>query len=117
MRSTYDGPVVLAGASGADRDIAGRRSWSDSPPARTTQLARRDDILRRLRRKRAIVALHRLGPRVLAELLDEIGRHHGIADDIGARVVAYAALDPAMLRAVGADRFAPLPLHRVEDGR
>jgi hypothetical protein len=89
---------------------------SDTAPARPAQVAGRDHILRKLRWQRAVAAVHRLGPRALAELLDEIGCYNGIADDIGARVAKYAALDPAILRVVGADRFAALPLHTVARG-
>jgi hypothetical protein len=35
---------------------------------------------------------------------------------ISARLAAYAALDPAILAALGADRFPPPPLHAVGDG-
>ena len=48
--------------------------------------------------------LHRLGPRPLAELLAD-GRR-----DLGE---AYAALDPEILRALGADSFPPMPLEVV----
>ena len=60
--------------------------------------------------ERMVERIHALGPRPFAELLDEIatatGQHAVIAD----RLQAYAALDPAVLRAVGGDKFPPMPL-------
>jgi hypothetical protein len=69
--------------------------------------------LLRLVRQRQVEALHRLGPRVVGELLDEISRHHRLDDDIARRLARYAALDPGVLRALNADRFPPAPLWGV----
>ncbi len=59
------------------------------------------------RQERQIEHLHRLGPRVLAELLGDIatatGQHALIAD----RVAAFADLNPEILRFVGGDKFPP----------
>jgi hypothetical protein len=57
--------------------------------------------------------LHGLGPRVVGELLAEIGGAHLIRLDIERRLEAYAALDPAVLAALGADRFPSWPPLRV----
>jgi hypothetical protein len=73
--------------------------------------------LRRQRRQRMAAAVHALGSRVVFELLDEIGRHHGIANDIDTRLAKYAKLDRRLLRTVGGDRFAPPPLRVVAGGR
>lgn len=75
--------------------------------------------LRRIRWQRAARAVHMLGPRALYELLDEIARYHPeIAGDLDQRLRAYAErLSPELLRAVGADRFAPQPLRLVSSGR
>lgn len=72
------------------------------------------DLARAMRRQRHVERLCRI-PRLVAELLNEIGRHHSIADDIDRRLALYAAVDPAMLAAVGADRF-PTRLWVVGDG-
>ncbi len=65
------------------------------------------------RLERMIERVHALGPRPLAELLAEIaavtGQHVRVVD----LVEEYAALDPAVLRALGADIFAPMPLEVV----
>jgi hypothetical protein len=65
--------------------------------------------LRRQRRQRMAVAVHALGARVVYELLDEIGRDHGITNDLDDRLQRYAALNPSVVRAVGADRFPAPP--------
>jgi hypothetical protein len=69
-----------------------------------------DAALDTLRRRRHVQAVYRLGSRAVGELLDEIGRHHGIADDIDRPHARYAAINPGMLREVGADRWPPAPL-------
>jgi hypothetical protein len=63
----------------------------------------------RLRHQRQVEHLCKI-PRLVAELLSEIGRHHGIEDDIAARLQRYAELDDDLLAALGGDRFPPSPL-------
>src|SRR4051812_45574093 len=111
MPPTYSGPDdALAGARGAGNAIAGQRC---NP--RSTQSAAAPSALRRRRHAEAI---HRLGPRVLAELIDEIRRHHpAIVDDIDWRIYRYAALDPVILAAAGGDRFPRPPLHAIRAAR
>jgi hypothetical protein len=73
---------------------------------------------RYLRRQRAVERLHRLGARAVFELLDELARHHpGIAADIDARLARFAQLDPALLRALGGDRFAASPMRVIGGAR
>ena len=73
---------------------------------------------RRLRRQRAVEALHALGGRATFEFVDEIIRHHpDIADDIDRRLSAYAGIDPGVLRQAGGDRFAPGPTRLVDGWR
>lgn len=48
-----------------------------------------------------------LGPRAIAEFLAELGRVHGIDEDILAHLDRWREhLTPELLRAVGGDRFA-----------
>ena len=54
--------------------------------------------------------VHALGPRPMAELLAEIATATGEPNLIADRLQAYAALDAEIVRAVGGDRFAPMPL-------
>jgi hypothetical protein len=70
----------------------------------------------RLRRRRQVERICRI-PRLVAELLDEIARHHGLVEDIDRRIAAYAGIDPDLLRQVGGDRFAPAPIRAIGDGR
>ena len=64
-------------------------------------------------RERLIERVHSLGPRPLAEMLDEIAAATGQPDVVADRVEAYAQLDPGVVRAVGGDRFPPMPLGLV----
>jgi hypothetical protein len=63
---------------------------------------------------RLVRRVHQLGPRVMGELLAEVGAAHLIRFDIERRLEAYAQLDPAILHALGADKFTPIPLHLVK---
>ena len=65
----------------------------------------------RLRQQRAVERLCKI-PRLVLELLSEIGRRHGIEDDIAARLERYAWLDHHLLADLGADRF-PLPVWQI----
>ena len=57
--------------------------------------------------ERQIARVHALGPRPLAEMIAEIATATGEPGLIADRVEAYAALDPEIVRAVGADCFPP----------
>ncbi len=63
--------------------------------------------------ERQVEHLHRLGPRAVAELLIEIAHCTGQSGVIADRLQAYARLDPAVLRAVGGDKFPPIPLMAI----
>ena len=97
-------PMAPQSRAGPRQPVAGEAMTSAADPLIT------------LRRQRHVKALHRLGPRAVHELLDEIARVHGIAADIDQRLAAYAAIDPEKLRLAGGDRFAPAPL-RIIGGR
>ena len=71
----------------------------------------------RLRRQHLARRIHGLGARAVFEFLDEIARHHDLGDDLDRRLERFAALDPALLIAVGGDRFAPAPMRLVGCGR
>jgi hypothetical protein len=58
-----------------------------------------------MRMERHAVQVSQLGPRVLFELLREIGRANGCLVDVADRLESYAELTPAMVRAAGADRM------------
>ena len=69
-------------------------------------------VVARRRFQRVVTKVHALGPRVMAELLAEIGASCGI--DLGPLLGRYAALDPEVLAAVGANRFPPSPVREVK---
>lgn len=72
-----------------------------------------NDYPARAKAERLVGHLHRLGPRAVAELLDEICRHHGLADDVLGRLEVYSRLSSEMLKAAGGDRFTPAPVHPI----
>lgn len=67
----------------------------------------------RPRMERAASKLTLLGPRVVLELLVEIGCAHDCLPDVSERLGRYAELDSGTIRAVGADRIAPRRLALV----
>ncbi len=100
-----------AGDGGASECLAGRL---DAPDNNQNRRAFQDSAeIGSPRFERMIERLHRLGPRVFGELLAEIaaaaGQHVRVVD----LVEEYAALDPAVLRAVGGDKFPPNVLEVV----
>lgn len=98
-------PVALAGA---DRAGTLRREHGlGTHPAPQTQ------YLRRLRRQRQIEAIHRLGPRVLFELVDQLDREYGLGEEFDRLLSRFAEIDPAILRALAGDRFAVAPTRVV----
>ena len=72
--------------------------------------------LDRLRLERGASHLHQLGPRAVAELLAEIANKIGGMPAILSALNDYEMVSPDTLRAVGADRFPPQPLHIVHGG-
>ena len=79
--------------------------------------ADKSQALARLRRQRHVEQVHRLGARVIFELLNELDRVHGLGDDLDRRLERYARLDPDLLAALGADRFPAAPLRIVGGAR
>lgn len=64
-----------------------------------------------IRTRRLAEHLHRLGARALCEFIVELTGIYG--DGVLERLEAYSRIDPAILRAVGGDRFPPPALHVV----
>jgi hypothetical protein len=62
--------------------------------------------------RRRTLHLWRCGPRAVAELLAEIAAERGIGTLVDQKLQRYSMLDPATLRALGADRL-PQPILRL----
>ena len=63
-----------------------------------------------LKRQRQIEHVHRLGVRAVGELLHQVAK----GEDLDSALGAYQCLTPNLLKAVGGDRFPPLPIHEVQ---
>jgi hypothetical protein len=71
-----------------------------------------------LRRQRLVERIHQIaGPRAFLEIFEELVRH-GLVDEgeLDRVLTPYAALDPRIVKALGADRMPPRPV-RVVGGR
>jgi hypothetical protein len=64
----------------------------------------------RLRRQHLALRIHNLGPR-------ELDRAHGLGDDLDNRLQRYAGLDPALLAALGGERFSASPTRLIGAAR
>ncbi len=71
------------------------------------------EVIAGRRLERMVEHLHRLGPRPLAELLIETAHGTGQSSLIADRLQEYSRLDPAVVRALVADSFAPMPLGMI----
>ena len=74
------------------------------------------ELVADLRFRRQVLRLHRLGPRVTAELLAELGAERSIQTVIDRKLDTYAELEPEALEVTGGDGFWPVPLHEVRRG-
>jgi len=99
------GKNARAGDTGAEVGSTGRLNTTSCIPS-----GPKAQPLVGPRFERQVERLHNLGPRVVAELLSEIAHRTGQSGLIADRLQAYAALDPELVRAVGGDRFPPMPL-------
>ncbi len=72
------------------------------------------ELVANMRFRRQVLRLHRLGPRITAELLAEIGAERSIQTVIDQKLNTDADLDLEALEATGRDKFWPAPIHGVE---
>ena len=80
--------------------------WYDVTPLRPIgQVAMVAD----LKFRQLVEHLHRLGPRAVAELLCEVAK----GEDLDRALEPYQRLTPDLLKALGGDRFPPVPIHEV----
>ncbi len=71
------------------------------------------DPLETLRLQRGAEHLHKLGARATAEFLAELALKIGGTPAMIGLLAEYQRLSPGMVRAVGGDRFPPLPVRQV----
>ena len=93
-----------------------RRQWSEPQPCEgfktIGEVAAK--IVSHLPFQRKIEHLHSRGPRVLGEMLAELGAERSIMTVIDQKLERYAQLEPETLEATGGDRFWPAPIHVVK---
>ena len=75
------------------------------------------ETIAELRFRRNVARVHALGPRVVGEMLSELGAERSIQHLIDCKVELYADLDPGVVQALGGDGFArpPLTVVRPDD--
>jgi hypothetical protein len=71
------------------------------------------EVVADLRFRRKVQRLHRLGDRVLGELLAHLGAKHSIQTSIEQTVEHFAELELETLQATGGDEFPVVPLREV----
>ena len=71
------------------------------------------EVVEDLAYRRKVKRLHKLGARILAEYLAELGVERDIRTIIDRKLDVYGEIDPEALRATGCDRFPPVPIHVV----
>ena len=84
------------------------RHWFDAEPHRSKCNAA-ITATAALRRQRQFEHLYSLGPRAVGESLIEVAS----GADLDSTLAAYERLTPDLLKAVGGDRFPPVPIHEV----
>ncbi len=72
------------------------------------------EVVASLKFRRQVEHLHRLGPRVVGELLAEIGAERSIQTLIDQKINIYAGLTSEALEATDGGGFWPAPLREVQ---
>jgi hypothetical protein len=100
------------GASSTERRRAAMKEQSDMSPPKFSVADQSE-----MRFRRNVEWLHALGPRALAEMLEELGRVTLHMTTIERALERFAGIHPAVLRAMRADIWPPKPTLRVVGGR
>lgn len=95
------------GLDPAARPIIARHFFGVEPFRPIGEIA--NNVVADVKRQRQIEHVHRIGARAVAELLYEVAE----GEDLDRALDAYGRLTPDLLKAVGADDFAPSPLHAI----
>ena len=109
------GAAPVLGAAQKQRQQYPKRNIECAVPSSKTPLkAQPAEHIRELRFERDVARLHAPGERPLAEFLIElVGNDPTLAADVELLLARYSQLDPALVRALDADRFPAPPIHRV----
>jgi hypothetical protein len=78
--------------------------------------ASKSQELLRLRRQRQVERICRI-PRLVFELIEQLDRDHDLGSDLDRQLERFSGLDLEIVRAVGGDRFPPIPLRLVGGDR
>ena len=105
---------VAPGAAGTAAEGRGKSSFSGRAPNSIPEEQTQAALLRRLKRQHKVELTHLLGPRVVLEPIDELGRHLGLGEDLDCYLGRHAALNPDNLRAVAASQFSAFSIRVVE---
>jgi hypothetical protein len=100
------------GARSTERRRAAMEEHADMGPPKFS-----DADQRGMRFRHNVECLHALGPRALAEMLEELGRVTLHMTTIERALDRFAGIHPAVLRAMRADIWPPKPTLRVVGGR
>ena len=71
------------------------------------------EVVADMRFRHQVLRLYRLGPRVTAEFLAELGAERSIMTLIDPKLDTYAELEPETLEVTGGDGFRPVPVRKV----
>ena len=91
------------------------RRWTDPPHCKSLRSggSAAAEIVTGLEFREQVQRVHALGARALGELLAELGTERSMMPIINEKLQKYASIDPLALRALGGDKFSPVPLHEV----
>ncbi len=113
-RHPKDGPALCARFfCVAEMNAVAPVSDKLDPLIRRLSTGKDSEVITGPRFEHMVERVHGLGPLPLAELLGEIATATGQPALIADRIQAYSRLDPERFRAIGADRFPPMPLEVV----
>ena len=105
----------LAGERDPSRNPNFSRRWTEPLPCEgfKTIGEMSAKIVAHLPFQRKIERLHSRGPRVLGEMLAELGAERSIMTIIDRKIDAYTEINPEALRATAGEKFWPVPVHVV----
>jgi len=93
-----------------------KRRWTEPPRCKGFKSIGEAaaEIVEHLPFQRKVERIHRLGPRVLGEMLAELGAERSIMTIINQKIDRFIKLNPETLQATSGDDFPPVPIHGVQ---